>query len=247
MAVTSCLPPRAPIPLMQLLRDGFLEAVQLLLQRDPLVMNAAWRSLWISAAAVLFAAVLGVAAGTILARQKFPGRSLIVLLFRAGMGTPTVLIGLLCFALLSRRGPLGGLELLYTPWAIVFGEFCLALPILTTLTHGAISDLDPRIAETARTLGAGTLRRCRTYLSEARLGILLAVLTAFGRCFTELGIAMMVGGNIKYRTRTLATATALETARGEFSRGVAMSLILLLMACVVALAIAWLARSETER
>jgi tungstate transport system permease protein len=173
-------------------------------------------------------------------------RSLILVLFRAGMSVPTVLIGLLCYALLSRRGPLGGLDLLYTPVGILLGEFCLALPIVVTWTHGAICGLDPRVGETAFTLGAGRLRRWRTCLSEARLGVMLALLTAFARCFTELGIAMMVGGNIKFRTRTLTTATALETARGEFARGVAMSLILLGLAAVVTVLVAWFGRRERE-
>lgn len=232
---------------MEMITDGLAEAFQLLLGRDPLVLSAAVRSLWISTAAVAVAGVIGIAIGSLLARTKFFGQSIFVLLFRAGMGMPTVLIGLLGYALLSRRGPLGGLDLLYTPWAIIAGEFCLALPIIVTWTHAAVRNLDPRVAETALTLGASPLRRWRTYLSEARLGVILSLLTAFARCFTELGIAMMVGGNIKYRTRTLATATALETARGEFARGVAMSLILLAMALAMTLLIAWFARPEKER
>lgn len=231
---------------MQLFWDGLTEAIEMLIRRDPLVIGAAWRSLWISIVAVAFAGIVGVAVGSLLARTKFTGRSLLVVLFRAGMGMPTVLIGLLCYAMFSRRGPLGPLDLLYTPWGIVLGEFCLALPIVVTWTHGAIRSLDPRVAETAMTLGAGPLRCWRTYLSEARLGIVLALLTAFARCSTELGIAMMVGGNIKYRTRTLATATALETARGEFARGVAMSLLLLLIALGATVTIAWLSRAERD-
>ena len=162
------------------------------------------------------------------------------------MSVPTVLIGLLCYGLLSRRGTLGELELLYTPTAIILGEFFLALPIVATLTHGAIARLDPVAFETARTLGAGTLQRAVTYLREAKLAILLALLTAFSRCFTELGIAMMVGGNITGRTRTLTTATAMETARGEFASGVAMSLILLSISMLVTLAIALLNRETVE-
>lgn len=231
---------------MQLLWDGFTGAVQLLAERDPILMSAAWRSLWVSIVAVALAGLLGIPIGSMLSYQKSWGRSIVVILFRVGMSVPTVLIGLLCYAMLSRRGPLGGLNLLYTPGGIVIGEFCLALPIIVTWTHGAISGLDPRVAETAITLGAGRLRRWRTYLSEARLGITLAFLTAFARCFTELGIAVMVGGNIKRRTRTLTTATALETARGEFDRGVAMCLILLLMALIVTLFSAWIGLQEKE-
>jgi len=232
---------------MQMLWEGLTDAVRLIADLDPLVLGAAWRSLWISTLAVLLGSITGVAIGAILARCRFPGRSFLVILFRAGMAVPTVLIGLTCFALFSRQGPLGGLDLLYTPWAIVVGEYLLALPIVVSWTYGAVSGLDRRVAETALTLGAGRLRRLRTYLSETRLAIMLAVLTAFARCFTELGIAMMVGGNIQYRTRTLATATALETARGEFARGVAMSLLLFLMAMLITAFIACLMRTEDEK
>jgi len=169
-----------------------------------------------------------------------------VLLFRGGMALPTVLIGLVCCAMFSRRGPLGPLDLLYSPWGVVAGEFILALPIIVTLVHGAVSNLDLRVSETARTLGAGKLRRCLTYLSEARIATVLALLTAFARCVTELGIAMMVGGNLKYRTRTLTTATALESASGEFARGIAMSLVLLLVAVIVTVAISSLGRSDGD-
>lgn len=231
---------------MQLIRDGIVEAFWLLLKLDPLVMGAAFRSIWISLFAVLLAAIAGITIGSLLAREKFYGRNVLVILFRAGMSVPTVLIGLVCLAMFSRRGPLGSMELLYTPWAIVLGEFFLALPIIVSWTHRAISSLDPRIPETAMTLGAKPLRRWLTYLSEMRLEIILALLTAFSRCFTELGIALMVGGNIKYRTRTLPTATALETAQGEFARGFAMSLILLLIAILLTVCISMLHRPERE-
>jgi len=228
------------------IREGIQEALKLLLRLDSSVIDAATRSLWVSIVAVAAASVVGIATGLALARKRFTGRSVVVVAFRVGMSVPTVLIGLLCFGLLSRRGALGEFELLYTTWAIVLGEFFLALPIVVTLTHGAITRLDRRVFETAITLGAGTLQRATTYLREARLAIMLAVLTAFSRCFTELGIAMMVGGNIAGRTRTLTTATALETARGEFASGVAMSLILLTIALLVTLAIALLSRATAE-
>ena len=124
------------------------------------------------------------------------------------------------------------------------GEFLLALPLVVTISHGAIAALDPRVAETAKSLGAGLVRRWLTYLSEAKTGILVAMMTAFSRCVTELGIAMMVGGNIKERTQTLTTATALETGQGEFARGLAMGLILLLIAMIVTSLIVFLGRED---
>ncbi len=225
---------------------GIREAIHLLISGDPLVWDAAWRSIWVSSTAVFIATILGVSIGTFLARHRFPGKSLVVTLFRGAMGVPTVLIGLIGYALLARQGPLGILELLYTSWGIVLGEVLLALPIIVSLTHGGIKNLDQRIPETALMLGARPLQRWSTYLSEARLAITLAILTAFARCFTELGIAMMVGGNLKLKTRTLSTSTTLETARGEFPRAVAMSLILLLIAILITVVIAWASREERE-
>ncbi len=224
---------------MELLWNGLVDAIELIFSLDSLVVSAAWTSLWVSLTAVILATCVGILIGLVLARKKIAGHKFWVIAFQAGMGVPTVLIGLLCFASFSRRGPFGAAELLYTPWAIVAGEFFLALPIVVSLTCGAISALDRRVFETAKTLGAKPFRRCLTYLSEARIGIVLAILTSFARCFTELGIAMMVGGNIKFRTRTLATATAMETSQGEFSRAIAMSLILLLMAMTITAVISW--------
>lgn len=229
---------------MELIWEGCREAYRLLVMGDPLVLAAAWRSLWISLLSVSLASLVGVPIGTLLARVPFPTRRYLVMAFRAGMAFPTVFIGIVCYALFSRRGPLSPLELLYTPWAIVCGEFLLALPLVVSITHGAVQALDPRVGETAWTLGAGPLQRWYTYLSEARVGVTLAILTAFSRCVTELGIAMMVGGNIKGRTRTLATATALETGKGEFGRGMAMGLILLVIALAVTIGIVSLNREE---
>ena len=237
-----------------MIREGIQEALHLLLNCDESVFDAAARSIQVSVTAVVAASVVGIATGLFLARKTFPGRSVVVVLLRLGMSVPTVLIGLLCYGMLSRHGPFGTIDLgpigtyqpLYTTTAIVIGEFFLALPIVATWTHGAISRLDSRIPETARTLGAGPLQRSLTYLSEARIAIVLAVLTAFSRCFTELGIAMMVGGNLKDQTRTLTTATAMENNKGNFANGVAMCLILLLIALVVTTAISLLSRNQQE-
>ena len=219
-----------------------LEALRLIFTFDPAVIDAAVRTIWVSGLAVGMATMIGLPRGTFLARHAFPGRRLVVMISRGGMAVPTVFVGLVCYALFSRRGPLGPLDLVYTPWAIVAGELLLALPIIVSIGHGAIKALDRRVAETAWTLGAGPLRRWRTYLSEARVGVTLAVLTAFARCVTELGIAVMVGGNIKGRTQTLATATAEHTRTGDFEQGLAMGIILLLIAMLVTVGIVSVSR-----
>ena len=232
---------------MELLWEGLAEALRLVVTFDPLVMEAAARTIFVSTTSVGLATVIGLPGGAALARLDFRGKTVLILILRAGMALPTVFVGILCYSLFSRRGPLGPTELLYTPWAIIFGELLLALPIILSISHGAVKALDPRVFETALTLGAGALRRWLTTMSEARVGVMLAILTAFARCATELGIAMMVGGNIKGRTRTLSTATALETSKGEFERGLAMGIILLALSLGATALIVALGREETDR
>ena len=229
---------------MDFLVDAVREAWRLILSRDPQVVSATIRTLAISLSAITLSVVLGLPTAMLLARRRFPGRRLTLVGFRGALGVPTVFLGLLCYGLFARRGPLGPLDLLYTPTGIVVGETLLALPIIVALCHGAISSLDPKISETARTLGASPWQRATTYLSEARTGLALALLTAFARCSTELGIAMMVGGNIKDRTRTLATATALETSKGEFAIGLAMGGLLLLVATGMTVLVAVVGRED---
>ncbi len=231
---------------MDLILDGIREAFRLIVTLDPMVVAASLRTLAISLSAVGLSALIAIPLGVVLARRAFPGRGAIVLGARVGMAVPTVFIGVVCYALFSRRGPLGPLELLYSPEGIMLGEMLLAIPILTSLAHGAVRSLDRRVGETAWILGAGRLRRLRTYLSEARSGILLAFLMAYARCVTELGIAMMVGGNIRFRTRTLATATALETGKGEFARGLAMGLVLVVIAVLVTAIVVWASREDED-
>lgn len=229
-----------------LLWDGTREALHLLATADPEVLEAGWRSLWISTLAVVVASAFGLPAGLLLGQCAFPGRRAAVLVLRAAMGIPTVFVGVLCYGLLSRRGPLGFLDLLFTPWAIVAGEVLLAFPIVASMTYSAVVSLDPRVAETAWTLGAGWLQRAWTMIGEARTAIMVALIAAFGRCVTELGVALMVGGNIAHRTRTLATYTALETSKGEFARAMAAGLILLAIALAVTVLLAGLGRENAR-
>lgn len=229
---------------MELFWNGLKVAGELVLAGDELVLGAAWRTIWISTLAVSCAALIGIPLGVLVASTSFPGRGALILIARALMAVPTVFVGIVCYGLFTRDGMLGGLELLYTPWAIVIGDVLLALPLIFSMTHGAVKALDKRVGETARTLGARGLFLWRTQLSEARTGVVLGLLTAFARCSTELGIAVMVGANIRGYTRTLATATSLETGRGEFERGLAMGIILLVIALGVTGILAAVSRED---
>ena len=230
---------------MSLIWEALTEAWHLMISGDPLVYSASWRSLWITSLAICVATLISLPIGICLARCKFMFRGILVQIFRAAIALPTVFVGLLCYAMFANQGPLGNFGLLFTPWAIVIGEIILAIPIIVSLSYGAFRSLDERIGETAITLGASRPLVWLTLIREARVGISLAILTAFGRCVTELGIAMMVGGNLKSQTRTLATATAMETGQGEFARAMAMGLILLLIAMGVTFAIGLLSRDSS--
>ncbi len=231
---------------MDMIWQGIHDAFSLTIQRDPAIVKAAILTLQVSLSAVLLATAIGLPLGAIVGNKNFWGRNIIVIFFRTGMGIPTVFVGLICFAMFSRQGPLGQFQLLYSPQAIAIGEFLLALPIIFSMTQGAVSSLDRRVADTAQALGAGPIRKLVTLISEARIGVVLGIFTALARCLTELGIAVMVGGNIANRTRTLATATALETSRGEFARGIAMGIILLSMSLSFTLFLAILTRKKNS-
>lgn len=227
---------------MTLLTDAGLAALGLIARLDPEVVAAASTSLATSCCALLPAALLGIPVGAGLALCSFPGRRPLLILLDTLLALPTVVIGLILFAILSRQGPLGAWGLLFTPAAMVAGQTVLALPIVIHYTHSAVAAVDPRVYPTALTLGAGPLRATFTVLDEVRRGVLAALVAAFGRVIGEVGVAMMLGGNIRGATRTLTTAIALETSKGELAFGLALGLILLTIALSVNLALALLTR-----
>lgn len=197
------------------------------------MIDAVRVSLICSAGATVLAALLGAPVGAWLGRGRFAGRRAVLVLARTGMAVPTVVVGLLLYGLLSRSGPLGSAGLLYSKTAIVLGEFFLAFPIVVSLFAATTEALPDSLERTARTLGAGRLRVFATVLSEARLGLVTAILAAFGRVVSELGIAMMLGGNIKHVTRTMTTSIALETQKGAFASSLTLGAMLLAIALVV--------------
>ncbi|MDA8107611.1 MAG: ABC transporter permease [Betaproteobacteria bacterium] len=206
------------------------QAFALLLAGDPRLLGAIWLSLWVSAAAIAIVSPPSIALGFLLAKKRFPGQRSLVVLVQALLSFPTVVIGLLIYLLLSRRGPLGALELLFTPTAIMIGYMLIAFPILVVFTISAVQGADPRIYETARALGAGRVRASLTTLREVRFGVLAAVVNGFGRVVSEVGCAIMVGGNIEGLTRNIPTAIALETTKGEFAQGIALGMVLMAVA-----------------
>ena len=206
------------------------QAFALLFSGDPRLWQAIWLSLWVSVAAIALVAAPSIALGFLLAKKRFPGQRAAVVLVQALLSFPTVVIGLVIYLLLSRRGPFGSFELLFTPWAIMFGYMVIAFPILVVFTLSAVQGADPRVYETARCLGAGRLAASLTTLWEVRFGVLAAVVNGFGRAISEVGCAIMVGGNIAGLTRNIPTAIALETTKGDFSQGIALGFVLMVVA-----------------
>ena len=215
------------------LGDALAAALQLLATRDADVMAAVRVSLEVALASTLLATLLGAPLGFAVGTGRFRGRRAVEVGLNTATALPTVVVGLLVYAMLSRRGPLGPMELLYTRSAMVIGETLLITPLMAALTMALVSGADPRIRETALTLGASRLGAAWTVLGELRRGALAAVATGFGRLISELGVALMVGGNILGATRTMTTAIALETGKGEFALALALGVILLSVALLV--------------
>lgn len=213
--------------------ESLRTALALIAALDRDVVSAVRVSLATSAWAVLIAAVGGVPLGGLVALRRFPLRGLVRVLLNSLMALPTVVIGLIVYGLLSREGLLGKLGLLFTPQAIVVGQATLCLPIVANYTLSAIQGADARILPTALTLGASRARCLLQLLREVRFGIVAAMVAGFGRAISEVGIAMMLGGNIRWYTRTMTTAIALESSKGELAFGLALGLILMLIALLI--------------
>jgi tungstate transport system permease protein len=213
--------------------ESLQQSLQLILSLDREVFLAVWTSLYTSLTAIVLAAAGGVPLGAAVGLLRFPGRRAVLTLFNTLMALPTVVVGLVLFGLFSRQGPLGALGLLFTPWAMIVGQFVLAIPIVANYTLAAVAGADPRILPTAQTLGAGRLQGVWQLLLEVRFGVMAAIVAGFGRVIAEVGVAMMLGGNIRGYTRTMTTAIALETSKGEFAFGLALGIVLLGVALIV--------------
>ena len=218
---------------MNFLLEAFYSAFRLIIGFDTDVGQVLWTSLEVSTLATLFASLIGVPLGLLIALNRFRGRQALLLLLNTSMALPTVVVGLFFYALLSRRGPLGDLGLLFTPQGITLGLFALALPLVVNLSLAAIQGMDVRLFLTCKLLGANPIQQAWMILKEARFAVMAAIVMAFGRVISEVGIAMMLGGNIKGFTRTMTTAIALETSKGDFEFGLALGMVLLTVAFAV--------------
>jgi tungstate transport system permease protein len=212
---------------------GFIQAFHLITTFDPLTFQALFLSLRVTLIALLFSSVLGFPIGIILAFTRFKGKKLIMNLVYTFMGFPPVVAGLIVYLLLSRSGPLGFLKLLFTPQAMIFAQIILSLPVIIGLTVLGLRAIDISVYELSITLGATRAKASLLLLREARLSILGALITAFGASISEVGAAMLVGGNIEGLTRSMTTALMLETRQGNFDRALALGIILLLLAFLV--------------
>jgi tungstate transport system permease protein len=213
--------------------DGFLKALELIYTFNPEVMQIAGRSLGIGLSSTVIASVICIPLAGLIHFNRFWGKRFLVSLIQTFYSIPTVVIGLFVFVMVSNAGPLGGLGILFTPAAIVVGQVLLITPILLGLTISALKGVDQTILDTARSLGASGWQVAALVIKEARFGVVAAVIMGFGRAISEVGISMMVGGNIREYTRVMTTAIALEAGRGDIELALALGMILIFIALAV--------------
>jgi tungstate transport system permease protein len=212
---------------MELIWQGVVKAAELVFGFDVEVWSITWRSLQVSGCATLISLLIGIPLGIVLALARFPGRGATVALINTGMGQPPVVVGLFVSIVLWRSGPLGFMDLIYTPIAMVAAQVIIAFPIVAGLTMASFQALDPKLALQLLGIGASKTQLLWLLCKEAKLALLAAVMAGFGGVISEVGASMMVGGNIRGETRVLTTATVLETGKGNFEIAIALGLILL--------------------
>lgn len=225
---------------MDFIVEGFIKAIGLLAHGDRSTWSAVWATLQVSSCSMAASLGAGLPCGFLIGYYNFRGKKHLRTILDTMLSLPTVFIGLVVYAFITSRGPLGDFGILFTLPGIAVGQTILAFPIIAAITASIIEGIDDDLKLTLVSLGAGKLDLLATCLWEVRYGILAAGVTAYGRVMTEVGISMMVGGNIKYSTRTITTAIALETSKGMFADGIALGLVLILIAFIVNLALSFL-------
>ena len=223
-----------------------LSALQLILSGDPALLAIVRLSLGVSLAAVALAAIIGMPFGALLALTQFPGRAVLIVVLNAMMGLPPVVVGLGLYLLLSRAGPLGALGILFTPMAMVLAQTVLIVPIIAALTRQTVEDLWSEYRDELRAMDVGAVNRMTTLLWDARFSLLTALLAGFGRAAAEVGAVMIVGGNIDGFTRTMTTAVALETSKGNLPLAMGLGAVLLVIVLGINAA-AWGTRVWSQR
>ena len=226
--------------------ESLSAAFTLIIGFDVTIYQIVLTSVVISVSASLIAASLAIPAGVAMALNQFRGKSFIQHLLNTLMAMPTVVIGLLLYGLFSRLGPLGNWGLLYTPYAVIIAETILIFPIMMNLAITAVRSADPRLVPTLISLGAKPIPLMLHVIRTTRLAMLSALVTGFGRAIGEVGAAMMLGGNIEGFTRTMTTAIALESSKGEFELGLALGILLLFIAFLLNLSLSWLNKSYDD-
>src|SRR5688572_4522153 len=232
---------------MDLILDALKQAFGILVSAQSYVVDILMMSLRVSGSAILLGVLLGMPVGIVAGMFRFPGRRLLVALIHTGFALPPVVVGLFVYMLLSRSGPAGGLQLLFTPAAMIFAQSILAAPYVAGITLAAVQAVPADVRLQARALGAGRWRSLWTHVREARLGLVAAMVAGFGAVISEVGAVMMVGGNIQGETRVMTTAIVLETRRGNFAAALALGLILLIFAFAVNLVLTHVQQRETGR
>jgi tungstate transport system permease protein len=232
---------------MDLIVQGIKQAFFLITTLDPEVLGITLLSLKISGTATLISLLIGVSTGTVVALTRFPGRNFVVSLINTGMGVPPVVVGLFVMIFLWRNGPLGFLEILYTPTAIILAQTIIATPIVTGISLAAMQQLPQNLRLQILALGANRFQMIWLLIREARLPLLAAVMAGFGGVISEVGASIMVGGNIKGYSRVLTTATVMESSRGNFDIAIALSIILLLLAYVITAILTQIQQRERPR
>lgn len=218
---------------MEEIYSGLLRALELIAALDPQVVEITTRSLFISLSSAFLAGIICIPLGGIIEFRQFWGKRALINVIQTLYSLPTVTVGLLVFLLISRSGPLGGLNLLFSPAGMIFGQSILVSPIMIGLTITALAGVSPQIKDTAKSLGATEMQIIITVIKEARVAVMAAVLLGFGRALSEVGVAMMIGGNIRGYTRVLTTAIALETSMGNLELSMALGIILISISLVI--------------
>jgi tungstate transport system permease protein len=217
--------------------QGFIKAIELIVSLDPEVMEIAGRSLSISVASTLLASLICLPLASLIHFHRFPGKRMVINAIQTLFSLPTVVVGLFIFVLFSRAGPIGGLNIMFTPILMVIGQVVLITPIMLGLVISALGGVDKAIMDTATSLGASGPQVALAVIREARYAVVAAVIMGFGRAISEVGLAIMVGGNIRGFTRVLTTAISLETSKGELELSIALGIILVSIALIVNVAL----------